>query len=58
MRCVSVEGDTSEGRLSRREKGEEEQECGSRMHEKMVVRLPERPAPRGRSGFGEGHRVR
>ena len=58
MRCVVVEEDMSEGRLSGCEKSEAEQECGSRRHEKMVVRLPERPAPRGRSGLGEGHRVR
>ena len=57
MRCVLVEGDTLKGRLSDCEKSEAEQECGSRRHEKMVVRLPERPAPRGRSGLSEGHRV-
>ena len=57
MRCVPAEGDILKGRLLDREKGEEERECGSQRYEKLVVRLPERPAPRGRSGLGEGHRV-
>ena len=57
MRYVLAEGDTSEWRLSGCEKREEEQECGSRRHEKLVVRLLERPSPRCGSGLGEGRGV-
>ncbi len=58
MHYVSAEEDTSEGRLSDCEKSEEEQECGSWRHEKMVVRLLEPSFPRCGSGLGEGRRVR
>jgi len=57
MHYVSAEEDTSEGRLSGCEKSEEEQECGNRRHERMVVRLLEPPFPRCGSGLGEGCRV-